>query len=86
MKASIYSREYKTFLRTLISIREKAGLTQTQLGKRLGNTSQSFISKCERGERRIDFVELREICQALGISLSDFVVAFEEELRDTLFH
>jgi len=45
--------------------RERAGITQEMLGRRLGN-SQTFVSKIERGERRVDFVEFVEICEALG--------------------
>lgn len=43
--------------------------------------SQSFISKCERSERRMDIVELREFCKAMGITLERFVKQFEKGLR-----
>lgn len=46
-------------------LRERAGVTQLALAESLGNT-QTFISKIERGERRIDVVEFIEICDALG--------------------
>jgi transcriptional regulator with XRE-family HTH domain len=51
------------------------------LAERLG-ADQSYISKYERGERRIDVVELRAICGALGIELADFVRDFDRRLRD----
>jgi len=57
----------------------EAGLRQEDLAKRLG-TPQSFVSKYESGERRLDLVEVRRICQAIGVSLSDFVRLFEESL------
>ena len=38
---------------------------------------QTFVSKYETGERRLDLVELQQICQVLGVTLGDFVVAFE---------
>ena len=38
---------------------------------------QAFVSKYETGERRLDFVEVREVCAAVGISLIDFVREFE---------
>ena len=41
-------------------------MSQTELAARLGNT-QTFVSKCERGERRIDAVELVEFAEALGV-------------------
>ena len=60
--------------------REQAGLTQDDLASRLGET-QSFVSKCERGERRMDVVELREFCKAMGITLDRFVKQLEKGLR-----
>lgn len=44
---------------------------------RLGR-AQSFVSKYESGERRLDVVELQEICQAVGVQLRDFVRQYEE--------
>lgn len=58
--------------------RLEAGLRQADLAKLLGQP-QSFVSKYETGERRIDIAELREICAALGIPLSEFVRRLEEE-------
>jgi len=48
------------------------GLTQTQVAKALGKP-QSFISKAESGERRLDVVELMEIRRVLRIELGDFI-------------
>jgi len=58
--------------------RLEAGLRQADLARRLGQP-QSFVSKYETGERRIDVSELREICLALEIPLSEFVRRLEEE-------
>ncbi len=71
----VSSGEYASFLRVLREVRQRAGLTQADVAQRLGQT-QSFVSKCERGERRIDVVELRHFCHALGISLADFISRF----------
>jgi transcriptional regulator with XRE-family HTH domain len=79
MEKSIHSAQYAAFLRVFRQARKRAGLTQVQLAKRLGET-QSFISKCERGERRIDVVELRHFCRAFGVPLSQLVAAFEKAL------
>ena len=76
MDKTIFSTEYVRFLGLLRQIREQAGLTQVELAQRL-HTTQSFISKCERGDRRIDIVELRAFCTAMGISLMQFVEIFE---------
>jgi transcriptional regulator with XRE-family HTH domain len=79
MDKSIYSREYEIFLHQLRAARRDAGLTQEQLAERVGQT-QSFISKCERGERRLDIVEVRAFCAAIGISFPRFVAAFDRKL------
>ena len=80
MSKSIFTTEYALFLNHLRFARKAAGLTQKQLAERLGQT-QSFVSKCERGERRIDIVELRGFCQAIGISLNDFILQLETSIQ-----
>ena len=80
MQKSITARNYAHFLVRLREAREHAGLTQNDLASRLGET-QSFVSKCERGERRMDVVELREFCKAMGITLDKFIMQFEKGLR-----
>ena len=57
-----------------------AGLKQSDLADMIG-APQSFISKIESGERRIDLIELRTLCNALGSSLEDFVIEFEKSLK-----
>jgi transcriptional regulator with XRE-family HTH domain len=81
MKKSIYSQSYQVFLRRLKLAREDAGLSQEDVAKRLGRT-QSFVSKCERGERRIDIIELRDFCCAIGVDFRQFVAAIDKELGD----
>ena len=76
MEKTIYSREYQVFLKELRDARERSSLTQTQLAEKLGQT-QSFISKMERGERRVDIVELRAICAALGVPFIKFVSSLD---------
>ena len=79
MDKSIHSAQYKVFLKVLREARQRAGLTQLSLAKHIGET-QSFVSKCERGERRIDAIELRVFCTAFGISLKQFVERLEPRL------
>jgi transcriptional regulator with XRE-family HTH domain len=79
MKKSLFSEDYKCFLKLLREVRERVGLTQEQISERL-ETTQSIISKCERGERRLDVVELKAWCQALDIPLPVFIAEFEKAL------
>jgi transcriptional regulator with XRE-family HTH domain len=79
MNKTIYKAEYQTFVKLLRLTREKKRLTQEQLAQRLGKT-QSFIGKCERGERRLDVIELRIFCAALDIEVLHFVHLLETEL------
>jgi len=57
-----------------------AGLRQEDLAAKL-KRPQSFVSKYESGERRLDLIELREICRSLGVSLLSFVKKFEDSLK-----
>ncbi len=64
MAQSTHHRHYRALLAVLRQAREGLGMSQAALGERLGNT-QTFVSKVERGERRLDVVEFVEWCQAL---------------------
>ncbi len=68
---ALHTRRYKAFLARLRQAREKAGLTQVQVAKRMGR-SQTWVSKCELGERRVDFVELEDLATAYGKPLEFF--------------
>jgi len=73
---------HQTKLQDLLRrIRLDAGLRQEDLAKRLG-VPQSFVSKYESGERRLDIIEIRGICRAMDISLPRFVALFEESLDE----
>lgn len=76
MEKSIYSSTYSLYLELLRKAREDSGLSQTELAERLGKT-QSFVSKAERGERRLDIVELRAMCLAIGLDFSTFIKRVE---------
>jgi transcriptional regulator with XRE-family HTH domain len=76
---SISSHDYRIFLQELRAARLNSGLTQIDLANKLGET-QSFVSKCERGERRLDIMEVRAFCQAMGLSFFDFVQNLEQKL------
>lgn len=61
----------------LRQIRLDANLTQLQLAEKIGQT-QSYVSKYENGEQRLDLIELEAVCNAAGISLTDFVGQYLE--------
>jgi transcriptional regulator with XRE-family HTH domain len=79
MRKSLHTNDYAAFLKLLIEARHRAKLTQTQLGQSLP-FEQPAISKIERGERRVDVIELRMICDRLGLTLQDFVAELEARL------
>jgi transcriptional regulator with XRE-family HTH domain len=76
---SNFGEEYAIFLATLRRFREDSGRTQTDVAAFL-KRDQSVVSKCERGERRIDVIELRDYCLAIGIELRTLVDALEKEI------
>lgn len=65
MAGSVFSQHYDVLLRVLIDARRAAGLRQIDLAERLGKP-QSFVSKIERRERRIDLVEFLILARAMG--------------------
>lgn len=64
MEKSVHSEPYAVFLTSLIEARKKLSVSQVELARRLGKP-QSFISKIEIGERRLDVLEFLQIMQAL---------------------
>jgi transcriptional regulator with XRE-family HTH domain len=72
--------EKKRFLSLVRQMRVDAGLRQADLAKKLGEP-QSFVSRYESGERRLDVLELRQICTVLGFSLADFIKRLEGDSR-----
>jgi transcriptional regulator with XRE-family HTH domain len=79
MPKSIYSAEQQKLQELLRQIREDAGVTQTELAAKL-DRPQSFVSKYESGERRLDILELREVCKTLKLTFLDFVRRLERSL------
>ena len=79
MEKSVFTREYAVFLKLLRETRLAANITQVELAQKLGQ-SQSFVSKCERGERRLDVIQVRSICRILETTLPEFVAELEKRL------
>lgn len=61
----------------LRQIRIDTNLTQSQLAEKIGQT-QSYVSKYENGEQRLDLIELEAVCKAVGIPLTNFVERYLE--------
>lgn len=79
MDKTIHSQAYGQVLLLLRQLREEAGLRQVDLATLLAEP-QSFVSKVETGERRLDIIELWTICKALGTDLKSFSRQLEAEL------
>lgn len=75
MVASLHTKKYEVFRSLLVGARKDMGLTQIELSKRL-NRQQSFVSKYENGERRLDLPEFVEIADAMGINPSQFLLEY----------
>lgn len=68
-----YQKAYGEFRAKLVQARRDAGLTQVEVSKKMGK-AHSFVSKCELGERRVDFVELQQLAKIYKKDLSFFVI------------
>jgi transcriptional regulator with XRE-family HTH domain len=81
MAKSIYTQEHQSLQNLLKKLRRQAGLTQETLAQRL-KMPQSFVSKYESGERRLDVLELRHVCTVLEIGVSEFAKLLEKEIKN----
>jgi transcriptional regulator with XRE-family HTH domain len=72
VEKSLYSVEYRQLCAILRETRQAAGLTQVQLAAAL-DVPQSFVSKVESGQRRVDVIELVHIARALGTTITTIV-------------
>ncbi len=70
--STVHSPRYRQFLKKLRAARLDAGLTQQKVARAL-RKPQSFVSKCESGERRVDVVELERFARLYGKRLEDFL-------------
>ena len=79
---SVFSIEYQTFRGLLRDLRVQMGVTQAQLSTALG-MAQSFVSKYEMGERRLDFIEVDRICAELGVGLEAFAKSYARAVAES---
>lgn len=86
MGGSIYSVRYKAFLKRLREARLEADLTQLEVAQKL-NQPQSYVSRCESGERRVDVVELTDFAMIYQKPLDFFVdFKFEPESKSDTYN
>lgn len=76
---TIHSPEYRIILDLLRQARKEAGLSQSEVAGKLGY-SRTVVTKWERGELRIDLLQLRQFCEAIGLPLTTFVERVEAQL------
>lgn len=69
---SIHKAEYKEIIVRLVQARKDAHITQQDLAKKLGK-HQSYVSKYEIGERRLDIAEFLEIAGIVGVDYKDII-------------
>ena len=69
---NIFTQEYEEFRRRLVQARLDAGMMQTEVAEALGKP-QSYVSKCERGERRLDAIELAQWAKLYNKPLTFFL-------------
>lgn len=81
MPKTIYNPEHAVLLTLLKKHSTAAGLTQVRCSKALGRP-KSFMSDVEGGTRRLDIVQLRNLCKVLGVALQDLIAEFEKSLLE----
>lgn len=69
---SIYPNDYRALITALVRARKAKQITQVQLAAAM-RVPQSLISKAERGERRLDIVELLRICELLDVPVTNLI-------------
>ena len=79
MSKTRYTQADNVFRELLKETRIAKNLTQADIATNL-DLPQSYVSKYESGERRLDFVETALVCEALGMSIDDFVAAYSSKL------
>lgn len=76
-KKKLYSDEYQALLALLRETRKAAGKSQVEMAAELG-VAQSFVSKCERGERRVDLIDLLRMLRVMGAAPDRFLAQLQE--------
>jgi len=72
MSSNLYSKEHKIIVEKLIKARHEAGLDQVEVAKKLGK-SQSFLSKIESGQRKIDVIQMQKFAKFYNKKINYFL-------------
>ena len=81
MTKTLNSSQHKVFQELFVEERRRAGITHKALAEHLG-IDRTAVTRIETGERRVDLVELQQICEMLGISLVEFVREYEKRTNE----
>ena len=81
MQKSIYDSRYKAVVSLLKDYRLNSKMTQNELATIL-ECDQGYVSRYESGQRRLDVIEVRTICNCLGISFMDFAHDLEDVIKE----
>jgi transcriptional regulator with XRE-family HTH domain len=81
MKLPSNPRDEEILLSLLRQVRIDAGFTQETLAEKL-NVTQSWVSGCERGSRRLEILQIRRICNAIGMTLTEFAAMLDKALEE----
>jgi len=79
MASSLHTFRYKIFRKLIVEARLEAKVRQIDLAEGL-EKPQSFVSKYERGERRLDFIEFIAIAEAINLDVHDFIERYTGEV------
>lgn len=71
-----FDEQFDRFCRLLVKFRKKAGVSQEVVAEKL-NRRQAYVSKCERGTRRMNFIEFIEMAEAVGYNPCTFIKEFK---------
>jgi len=82
MEKSVFTAEYRILLAMLRAERKRKKITQVMVAERIHQT-QTFYSECERGERRVDVVELMHICRAIEVDFLDFMHQLHDAIQQS---
>lgn len=80
MSRSMFSKDYRILIRLMADMRKEVGKTQVDIATALGKP-QSFISKIENGERRMDLIEMIAIADVFGVEPQKILERLENAIQ-----